>query len=309
MDPRPTTGEEAAVEFRHLEALVAIADEGSFTAAADALNTVQSNVSGQIRQLETEIGVPLLVRSRRGAALTEAGRAVVTRARRIQRERDGILADVAALQGLQIGEVSFGIVGTASRWLVPELVASLRREAPGVRLRINEGTSERLVAEVLSNQLAQAIVTAPVLSDRLISERLLDERLVGLVPEDSDLPSDTAVPLERMARLPMVMPPANNPLRLEVQDAAARAGVELQVPIEVEGVRLIGELVGAGAGVSILPETAIDPDTAGVRTVPVDGLPPRRLVLVTPQDAQLSFADRAVRERVIEIVAARRPTT
>lgn len=295
------------MDFRHLEALVAIADEGSFTSAADALNTVQSNVSGQIRQLETEIGVPLLVRSRRGASLTEAGRAVVTRARRIQRERDGILADVAALEGLQVGEVAFGIVGTASRWLVPELVGSLRRRAPGVRLRINEGTSERLVAEVLSDQLAQAIVTAPVLSERLIVEHLLDERLVGLVPEDSDLPSDVAVPLERIARLPMVMPPANNPLRLEVQNAAAEVGVELQVPIEVEGVRLIGELVGAGAGISILPETAIDPDTAGVRTVPVDDLPPRRLVLVTPRDAQLSFADRAVRERVLEIVAARRP--
>jgi LysR family hydrogen peroxide-inducible transcriptional activator len=299
---------EDPMDFRHLEALVAIADEGSFTAAADALNTVQSNVSGQIRQLETEIGVPLLVRSRRGAALTEAGRAVVTRARRIQRERDGILADVAALEGLQIGEVAFGIVGTASRWLVPELVGSLRRRAPGVRLRINEGTSERLVAEVLSGQLAQAIVTAPVLSDRLISEHLLDERLVGLVPEDSDLADDLAVPLERIARLPMVMPPANNPLRLEVQEAAAKVGVELQVPIEVEGVRLIGELVGAGAGISILPETAIDPDTTGVRTVPVDDLPPRRLVLVTPLDAQLSFADRAVRERVFEIVAARRPS-
>lgn len=295
------------MDFRHLEALVAIADEGSFTAAADALNTVQSNVSGQIRQLETEIGVPLLVRSRRGASLTEAGRAVVTRARRIQRERDGILADVAALEGLQIGEVTFGIVGTASRWLVPELVGSLRRRAPGVRLRINEGTSERLVAEVLSGQLAQAIVTAPVLGDRLISEHLLDERLVGLVPEDSDLADDDAVPLATIARLPMVMPPANNPLRLEVQEAAARVGVELEVPIEVEGVRLIGELVGAGAGVSILPETAIDPDTAGVRTVPVDDLPPRRLVLVTPLDAQLSFADRAVRERVLEIVGARRP--
>lgn len=295
------------MDFRHLEALVAIADEGSFTAAADALNTVQSNVSGQIRQLETEIGVPLLVRSRRGASLTEAGRAVVTRARRIQRERDGILADVSALEGLQVGEVAFGIVGTASRWLVPELVGSLRRRAPGVRLRINEGTSERLVAEVLSGQLAQAIVTGPVLGDRLISEHLLDERLVGLVPEDSDLADDTAVPLARIARLPMVMPPANNPLRLEVQEAAAAVGVELQVPIEVEGVRLIGELVGAGAGVSILPETAIDPDTAGVRTVPVDDLPPRRLVLVTPLDAQLSFADRAVRERVLEIVAARRP--
>ena len=67
-------GMEGGVEFRHLEALVAIVEEGSFTSAADVLNTVQSNVSEQIRQLEAELGVPLLVRSRRGA---EIGRAHV----------------------------------------------------------------------------------------------------------------------------------------------------------------------------------------------------------------------------------------
>ena len=103
------------------------------------------------------------------------------------------------------------------------------------------------------------------------------------------------------------MPPANNPLRLEVQQAAAAVGVELEVPIEIEGVRLIGDLVAAGAGVSILPETAIPEDAPGLRTVAIDGLPPRRLVLVTRRDAQLSIADRAVREQVLAMVAARVP--
>lgn len=295
------------MEFRHLEALVAIAEEGSFTAAADALNTVQSNVSEQIRQLEAELGIPLLVRSRRGAEPTEAGRAVVVRARRIARERDGLLADVAAIEGLEVGDASIGVVGTASRWLVPELVGSLRRRAPGVHLRINEGTSERLVAGVLDGELAQALVTGPIANERLIEEHLLDERLVGLVPDGSPLVGGATVPLERIAREPMVMPPANNPLRLEVQQAAAGVGVEIAVPIEIEGVRLIGDLVAAGVGVSILPETAIPDDAPGVRTVAIDGLPPRRLVLVTRRDAQLSIADRAVREQVLAMVAARAP--
>ena len=68
------------MELRHLETLVAISEEGSFTAAADALNTVQSNVSDQIRQLEHELGVPLLVRGRRGAEPTEFGDVVLERA-------------------------------------------------------------------------------------------------------------------------------------------------------------------------------------------------------------------------------------
>ena len=74
------------MELRHLDALLAIAEEGSFTAAADTLSTVQSNVSEQVRQLEDELGAQLLVRSRRGALPTECGEAVLDRARRIRRE-------------------------------------------------------------------------------------------------------------------------------------------------------------------------------------------------------------------------------
>src|SRR5215470_5263395 len=105
--------------LKHLETLLAISEEGSFTAAADALATVQSNVSEQVRQLERELGVPLVVRGRRGAV-------VLDRARRVQRELDAMRADLALLQGLEAGHSRLGVVGTASRWLVPALIADLR---------------------------------------------------------------------------------------------------------------------------------------------------------------------------------------
>ena len=143
---RPTSpGRGGPVELRHLDAVLAVADEGSFTAAADALSTVQSNVSEQIRQLEAELGAELFVRSRRGAEPTDCGEVVLERARRIRRELESLRADLSMLQGLEVGDASFGVVGTASRWLVPELVADLRKRAPGIHLRIVEGASERLV--------------------------------------------------------------------------------------------------------------------------------------------------------------------
>ncbi|HXY93784.1 MAG TPA: LysR family transcriptional regulator, partial [Acidimicrobiia bacterium] len=169
------------MELRHLETLLAIDEQGSFTAAADALNTVQSNVSDQIRQLERELGVPLLVRRRRGAEPTEFGAVVLERARRVQRELEAMRADLSMLQGLEAGHARLGVVGTASRWLVPALVADLKTRAPGVRLRVNEGASERLFAEVIEGELAQAVVTEPVDDRRLVVEHLLDEALVGLV--------------------------------------------------------------------------------------------------------------------------------
>ena len=99
-------------------------------------------------------------------------------------------ADIAPLQGLDAGYASLGVVGTASRWLVPALVADLRERAPGVRLRVNEGASERLFAELVDGELAQAVVTEPVNDRRLEVESLLEEDLIGLVRRDVDLPRE-----------------------------------------------------------------------------------------------------------------------
>jgi LysR family hydrogen peroxide-inducible transcriptional activator len=290
------------MELRHLETLLAIAEEGSFTAAADALATVQSNVSDQVRQLENELGVPLLVRSRRGAEPTEFGLLVLDRARRVERELEAMRTDIALLRGLEVGYARLGVVGTASRWLVPELVADLRERAPGVRLRVNEGASERLFAELVDGELAQAIVTEPVNDRRLSVESLLEEDLIGLVGPDVDLPREP-VPLAAFAELPLVLPPDPNPLRIEVDRAAEDAGISLTVPVEVEGIRLIADLVVAGDYASILPETAIPPELANARTVRIAGLPPRRLAMVSARDGQMSLADLAVRDCVRGLVA------
>src|SRR3954465_1868042 len=252
------------MELRHLETLIAIDEEGTFTAAADALRTVQSNVSEQVRQLEAELGVTLLARGRSGATPTESGKVVLNHARRIRRELQMLHEDVAALQGLQVGRASFGIVGTASRWLVPALVADLRSRAPGIELRVNEGASERLLAEVLTEELAQAVVTAPVRDERLSVEPLLEEALVGLAPPGVELPPDP-VPFEALVQHPLVLPPAGNPLRIEIAPVARGGDGPPPGACGVEGIRLIADLVAANAGVAILPETAIPPELTTVR--------------------------------------------
>src|SRR5690349_3157785 len=156
------------MELRHLSALLAVAEQGSFTNAADTLRTVQSNVSEQVRQLEAELGVPLIVRSRRGAVPTEFGVKVLERARHIRREIEALRQDLSMLQGLQTGHATVGIVGTVSRWLVPAVVAEMRGSAPGVSLRVTEGASERIAVEVAERALAQAVVTEPVRDSRLL---------------------------------------------------------------------------------------------------------------------------------------------
>jgi len=199
------------------------------------------------------------------------------------------------------------VVGTASRWLVPALVADLRERAPGVRLRVNEGASERLFGELVDGELAQAIVTEPVNDRRLEVESLLEEDLIGLVGHEVDLPREP-VSLAAFAQLPLVLPPDPNPLRIEVDRAAEEAGISLIVPVEVEGIRLIADLVVAGDYASILPETAIPPELTNARTVRIAGLPPRRLAMVSARDVQMSLADLAVRDSVRRLVATHMQT-
>jgi LysR family nitrogen assimilation transcriptional regulator len=290
------------VDLRQLEALLAVAEEGSFTAAADRLHTVQSNVSGHVHQLESELGVQLLVRNRRGTVPTEFGIRVLDRARAIRSEIEALRKDLSMLQGLETGHATLGVVGTVSRSLVPALVVEMRRVAPALSLRLTEGASERLAVEVAERELASAVVTEPVTDPRLVVEHLRDEDLVGLVPVSLMRDAKEPVQLAALAQHPVILPPQGNPLRDEVDDAALVEHVTLRVPIEVEGIRLIADLVASGAGVSILPETAVPDDHPQVRTVRIARMPPRRLALITARGVQLSLADQAVHDVVRMLV-------
>ena len=290
------------MDLRQLEALLAVAEEGSFTNAADRLHTVQSNVSEHVRQLEAELGVQLLVRARRGTVPTEFGVRVIDRARAIRSEIEALHKDLSMLQGLETGHATLGVVGTVSRLLVPMVVAEMRQNAPGLSLRLTEGASERLAVEVAERQLASAIVTEPVSDPRLHVEHLRDEDLVALVPSALSLRAGDQIALAELAKETLILPPAGNPLRDEVETAALAEHVELRVTIEVEGIRLIADLVSAGVGVSILPETAVARDHAGVRQIRIARMPPRRLALVTARGVQLSLADQAVHDAVRRLV-------
>ena len=293
------------MDLRQLEALLAVAEEGSFTAAADRLHTVQSNVSGHVHGLEAELGVQLLVRSRRGTVPTEFGVRVLDRARAIRSELEALRKDLSMLQGLETGHATLGVVGTVSRSLVPALVVEMRRVAPALSLRLTEGASERLAVEVAERELAErgrdrAGNRPP--SRGGAPPRRGPRRTRARVGSSSARAEP--VPLATLAEHPVILPPQGNPLRDEVDDAARTEHVDLRVPIEVEGIRLIADLVASGAGVSILPETAVPDDHPDVRTVRIARMPPRRLALITARGVQLSLADQAVHDAVRLLVRA-----
>jgi DNA-binding transcriptional LysR family regulator len=175
------------MDLKHLQALIGIADCGSFSAAAESIGTVQSNVSAHVARLERELDATLVDRST--GRLTEEGEVVVARARRMMAELDAMASDVVALRQEVAGKVRAGVIGTTGRWLVPRLFARLRERHPHIRLIVTDGTNTTLEPQLAAGQLDLAVLSLPVRSEELLTTPLFGEDLMLVVPVDHPLAS------------------------------------------------------------------------------------------------------------------------
>lgn len=285
---------------------MAIGEHGSFSGAADALGTVQSTVSTRVARLEAELGAELV--NRASGALTESGRVVVERARRILAERSAIESDVGELAATVRGPVALGMIGTAGRWIVPLLLGAQRERFPHVRLRIVEGTNTTLVPPVADGHLDLAVLAWPVDAPDLRVDGLFSEDLVLVAPREDPLARRRSVSLAALARRELLLPLGGTPIRREI-DAAARAhGVELRALLEMDGLRTIASLAFDGMGLAILPASMVTPRLRDrFAAVRVEGLPRRRVVLVARRYGFPPAPARAVAALLAEVVAAADP--
>src|SRR5882724_2267168 len=142
------------MEIRQLRAFVAIADAGTFTAAAQQVHVTQAAISMQIRQLENELGAKLFVRAPRRVVLTEAGEQLLQRARQILRDHDAAVDEVAELAGAERGRLRIGSASAVvTTDVLPKLLKEVRRRHPGAEVMVASGTSEALVQQILAGEL------------------------------------------------------------------------------------------------------------------------------------------------------------
>lgn len=264
------------MDLKHLQALVGIADTGSFSAAAASIGTVQSNVSAHVARLERELDVQLVDRA--SGRLTEEGDVVVGRARRVMSELDALIADVTALRTEVVGTVRLGMIGTTGRWLVPQLFDLLRVRHPHIHLNVAEGSTAQLELQLATGLLDLAVVIFPLSGDEAMVAELFQEDLLLVLAHDHPLGKMTSVPLAQLADMELLLPPPGSALRAEIDSAVVPARITLRPIMEIDGVRTIASLVFDGYGPALLPATAV-PGHLRDRFVgiPVDGLPRRRV--------------------------------
>jgi molybdate transport repressor ModE-like protein len=290
------------MDVRQLSALVAIADHGTFSAAARSLFTVQSNVSGHVAKLERELGVTLVDRAHGG--LTDEGARVVERARRILHEIDDITADIASLDDEVSGDARIGVIGTTGRWLMPQLLLAINRTHPLVHTIIHEGSTSTLIPGVVSGLLNAAIVHLPVDDPELVIEPLFAEDLLLLAHSRHPLATRDTVHIAELDEVPLLLPPKGAALRRVLDRAAAANNVTLRAQSEIDGVRLLASLAFDGYGAAIVPATAVPRwlkgDFARIR---VPELPQRVVALARRRRPAPSAATQAVTTILREIIA------
>ncbi|MGH9303579.1 MAG: LysR family transcriptional regulator, partial [Acidimicrobiales bacterium] len=290
------------MDLRQLSALIAVGDEGSFSRAAEALDTVQSNISAHVKRLEGELGTSLV--DRRSLKLTEAGRLVASRARRAFGELDALVSDVLALRHDIAGTVRIGVIGTTSRWLVPQLLELTPDRFPALRLVFLESTTIALDVQLATGQIDLAVLNLTEGAADLLLTPLFEEDLVLVTSIDHPLANAAEITLAALDGVPILLPYRGTALRDELERATAPLGITLVGRAEVDGMRLIASLTLDGYGPAILPATAIPRHLADrCCIVRVHDLPPRVVGVAQRARTIPSAPTRAVLDLLTEIVS------
>lgn len=288
------------MDIRQLNALVAVVDHGTFSAAARSLHTVQSNVSTHIARLERELDVVLIDRA--SSSLTEEGRVVVARARRVQAELEAIQLDVTALRDEVSGVVRAGVIGTTGRWLLPRLLEAMAERYPRVRIQVVDATTTSLLPQVVSGALDGALVNLPIDHPDVTVEPLFEEDPMVIAPLGHPLAAFDVVAPQHLGDYPLLLNPPGVAFRDSLDADLAAFGIELTAKAEVDGMRLLASLAVDGFGAAVLPATAAQGEGPWKR-IAVRGLTRRRVGLISHRRVPPSATTRAVRDVLRDVVA------
>jgi DNA-binding transcriptional LysR family regulator len=245
------------MELRQLRYLVALAEELNFTRAAAREHVAQPALSQQIRRLEDEVGLPLVERTTRHVALTEAGAVLVARARRVLAELDAAGTELQALRGMDTGHVTIGSMHTMGPVDLSLPLALFHDRHPGVGLTVREQSSEEMAEMLRVDELDLAFlsVTERVESHGLGLHQLVSEELVVVLPRDHPLSGRGEVRMAELAEEQFISFRAGARLRELLFAAGRQAGFEPRVTLESNESQRICRLVARGFGVAILPRS------------------------------------------------------
>ena len=276
------------IELRHLAALKAVAEEGSFRGAAERLGYTQSAISQQIATLERLVGAKLIERpgGPRAVSLTEAGRLVLRHADAITARLKAAEADVAALVDGGAGRLRVGTFQSAGARIVPPLLRGFGAEWPGVEVQLEESASDDVLLDAVERgDLDLSFVMPPLRDGPFEMVELMRDPWVLLVPKDSPLATrGDPLTLREVSELPLIAPRLCASLG-QIHAHFRTRGLEPNYTYHLDENNIVHGMVAAGAGVALIPELAVDPNDERVTVIQLGPrVPPRVIALAWHRD-------------------------
>ena len=249
------------MDLKQLEYFVRVAEMGSFTRAALALDIAQPALSRQVRLLEVELHQSLLTRNGRGAIPTEAGQLLLAHGRGILHQVERAREELGRVRGSLAGRVAVGLPTSLARVLTVPLTRAFRQQMPDATISISEGLSVAMQESLMNGRLDIAVLYNAQPGFETEITPLLEENLLLVQARPPGLPEDPApgpVSLQEVAGLPLVIPSRPNAIRMHVESEMANIGCRLKIALEIDGVSAILDLVADGAGSAVLSRNAVD---------------------------------------------------
>jgi DNA-binding transcriptional LysR family regulator len=288
------------MNLRQLRTLVAIAEQGSFTAAGNAVGLSHSAISLHVKALEQELGVALVDRSKRPPRLTARGAALVEQARRMAT----LVDEIRALGSDEVlaGSLAVGVVPTEMVHLLPPALARLKALHPKLAIRVRTGLSSELAQAVHMAEIDVAVVTRPdIAPEGLVLHQIAREPLVVIAPGDAAEDTDA----ELIAAHPFIWFSRKTWAGQQIERLLHARGLHPREAMEVDSLEAIEALVAHGLGVSVVPERPGAPLAPTLRRLPF-GSPQaaRHLALIERDSNPKARLAAALHTQLVEVAQA-----
>ncbi|EPC4486782.1 transcriptional regulator CynR [Serratia liquefaciens] len=280
--------------LRHIRYFLAVAEQGNFTRAAEALHVSQPTLSQQIKQLEENLGTPLFDRSGRTVRLTDAGMAWMRYARLALQDLEAGTRAIHDVATLERGNLRLAMTPTFTAYLVGPVIDAFYRQYPGVSVSIHEMTQDRIEALLAEDRLDVGIAFSQAQSVDIVAEELFTESLNMMVGAQHPLVQQRE-PLSAQVfeQQPLVLLSEDFATRQFIDDYCRRQGIRPRVAMEANAIGAIIEIVRRGQLATLLP-AAVAQENLQLHPVRLtDVMPARRAVLLQRKDAYRSAASRA----------------
>ena len=262
------------ITLRHLRIFEAVARCGSISRAATELHLTQPAVSMQMKQLEEQIGLPLLEQIGKRLFLTEAGNELRGHAREIAGRMDGLNAAMDQFRGLERGLLRLAVVSTANYFL-PRLIADFNRKHPGVRVSLQVANREFILSALADNRTDLAITGRPPDSLDVVAQHFMDNPLVVIAAPEHPLATLPSVPLQRMVEETLVVRESGSGTRAAMERHFAAHRVTYRAGCEFGTNEALKQAVRAGLGLGVVSLQTIELElqTGCLAILPVEGFP------------------------------------